>query len=254
MLSEEMYNKIIAKKEFSQLPKKDVELAFEKFDKERYVDEEKVKLTRDLLRKVFSAFTSSKILSPKNKDEEWILKKHISTRERFSHYNEVYGRIFGNSKKFGSVIDLGAGVNGFSYNFFENKKIKYVAVEAVGQLTEIMNLYFKRNKINGEAIHESLFELDKIKEILKEQKKPRVVFLFKVVDSLEMLERNYSKKFLEGISKYSEKIVLSFATRSLVKGKKFFANRNWILNFLKENFNVVDDFEIGNEKYIVVEK
>jgi hypothetical protein len=57
-MDEELYKKIIQKKEFSQLPKKDVERIFKKFDNENYVGFEKVKLTRDLLRKVFSVFTS----------------------------------------------------------------------------------------------------------------------------------------------------------------------------------------------------
>ena len=46
------------KKEFSKLPIKDVELIFDRFDKENYLDEEKIKLTRNILRKVFSSFTS----------------------------------------------------------------------------------------------------------------------------------------------------------------------------------------------------
>ena len=59
--------KITLKKEFSQLPEIDVLLAFENFDNDNYSDEEKIKLTRGLLRKVFSSFTSRKILSIKNK-------------------------------------------------------------------------------------------------------------------------------------------------------------------------------------------
>ncbi|HDK42706.1 MAG TPA: hypothetical protein ENG87_04955, partial [Candidatus Pacearchaeota archaeon] len=66
MNKRELIRKITEKKEFSQLPEKDVEMAFAQFDKDRYLDEEKIKLTRDLLRKVFSAFTSTKILAHKN--------------------------------------------------------------------------------------------------------------------------------------------------------------------------------------------
>ena len=53
-----------------------------------------IKLTRELLHKVFGAFTSQKLLSPKNKNEEWILRKHLSTMERLSYYTKVYERIF----------------------------------------------------------------------------------------------------------------------------------------------------------------
>ena len=82
MNREELIKKITTKKDFSELPKQDVELAFNKFNRPHYSDEEKVKLTRDLLRKVFSVFTSWKLLNIKDKDCEWILNKHISTRER----------------------------------------------------------------------------------------------------------------------------------------------------------------------------
>ena len=61
----EIFKQITKKKEFSQLPKKDVELAFSHFEKRQCSDEEKIRLTRDLLRKVFSAFTSGKLLSLK---------------------------------------------------------------------------------------------------------------------------------------------------------------------------------------------
>jgi len=264
---EEIYNKIIQKKEFSKLPKKDVEMAFRNFEKRQVSDEEKIRLTRDLLRKVFSAFTSQKILSIKNKDESWILRKHLSTRERMNvqrsskrgqtgerlpYYHEVYKRILKDQKD-PTIIDLGAGINGFSYNYFKNKKINYIAIEAVGQLVDLMNFYFKKEKINLKcrAIHLSLFELEKIKDIIRKTKKPRTIFLFKVIDSLEMLEKDYSKKLLLGIVPLVDNVIVSFATRSMIKKIKFRVSRNWILNFIEDNFKILDDFEIGNEKYVV---
>ena len=115
----QLIEKITFKKEFSQLPEKDVELAFEKFENDKYLDEEKVKLTRDLLRKVYSSFSSQKLLGIKDRDADWVLNKHKSTKERLPYYEEVYEKIFERIKrKKISVIDLGAGVNGFSYVFF----------------------------------------------------------------------------------------------------------------------------------------
>ena len=248
-----IYKKITEKKEFSQLPKIDVEKAFSHFEKRQCSDEEKIRLTRDLLRKIFSAFISRKILSPKDKGEEWILRKHLSTRERLSFYAEVYSRILRDEKKDLSIIDLGAGINGFSYIFFEKLglKPKYVAVEAVGQLVVLMNGYFKKFKKNGRAIHASLFELEKIKKIIEKQKKPKIVFLLKAIDSLEMLERDYSKKLLLEIAPLCDKIIVSFATGSMIKKTKFRAKRNWIIDFIKEHFELLDDFEIGGERYVV---
>lgn len=263
-MKKELIEKITKKKEFSKLRKIDVELALEKFDKKEFSDLDKMKLTRNLLRKVFSAFTSQKLLSLrkkdppsvvglKRKDFEWFLKKHLSTRERFNFYGEIYKKILKNQKK-GTIIDLGSGINGFSYEYFKKFNQNYVAVDSVGQFIDLMNNYFKKNKVKGKAIHLSLFELEEIKNLIKKTKKPRIVFLFKTIDSLEMLERDYSKKLLSEIFPLVEKIVISFAMKSMVRRTKFRAQRNWILDFVNENFKVTDDFEVGNERYLVLRK
>jgi hypothetical protein len=257
---------IRGKREFSQLPEKDIEMAFEQFEKRQASEEEKIRLTKELLRKIFSAFISKKLLSLKEKEPEWILRKHISTRERLDYYKEIYQRIFKEHKK-ASVIDLGAGINGFSYNYFKEMgiEINYTAIESVGQLVELMNFYFKKKKlrphsvqsdlsesqIKAKGIHLSLFELEKVKKIIKKQKKPRIVFLFKVIDALESLKRDYSKELISEIVKISDKIVVSFPTKSLGNRQKFKANRSWISEFIYENFIVSDDFEIGGERYLV---
>ena len=256
MNRKQIIEKIIQKKEFSQLPEKDVELAFSHFDKEKYVDEEKIKLTRDLLRKVFSAFASQKILSPKNKNPEWILRKHLSTRERLPFYEEVYERILKGSSKNITILDFGAGVNAFSYNYFKKLKlnINYISIEAVGQLVELTNHYFDKEGINGKAFHISLFEIEKIRKLILEQKKPKIIFLLKTLDSLEMMKTDYSKELLLNLVPLCEKMIVSFATRSMIKKKRFHAKRNWIIDFIKENFEILDDFEIGGERYLAIKK
>src|SRR5271157_3480391 len=201
MEKSEIIEKIVEKKEFSQIPKEDILKAFEKFDRPGLIDEEKVKLTRDLLRKVFSGFSSKKLLNPTNKSEEEILKKHLSTRERYPYYEEIYERILKNFPKEISIVDLGAGVNGLSYKFFEKigKNVDYTGVEAIGQIVDLINDFFKKDKIKGKMSHISLFNLEEIKKIIKKIKKPKILFLFKVVDSLEKFERNYTKTLLKEI-------------------------------------------------------
>ena len=251
----EIYEKIISKKEFSKLPKKDVERIFGIFEKRETTDSEKIKLTRDLLRKVYFAFGSLKLLNPKiidKKGVDEILKKHISTAERFDHYSELYDKLLKDFKKV-KVVDLGAGINGLSYKYF-NQKVDYVGFEAVGQLVELMNYYFKKEKISGKAYHESLFELEKIEKLIKNVKGKKIVFLFKTLDSLEMLEKNYSKKLLKEIVPLVDRVVVSFATRSLISKKKFKVKRYWFENFAEKEFNVLEDFELGGERYIVLGK
>ena len=259
MSKEELVKKVVEKKEFSQLPLKDVEMAFSFYNKEKYTDEEKVKLTRNLLRNVFSSFSGANLFSKKNINSDKILRKHKSTNERLFYYSEIYERIFkGLNGKRVSVIDLGAGVNGYSFPFFEklNLNVSYIAVEAVGQFVDLMNSYFITNHLNGKAIHLSLFETEKIKKLILETRKPRVVFLFKVIDSLEMLKRDYSKELISELmnEKLADRVVVSYATKSLGRRERFKANRNWIVSFIKDDFKVIDDFEIGGERYLVFEK
>lgn len=253
MEKNEIIEKIKWKKEFSQLPDKDVLMAFEKFDNDNYSDEEKVKFTRDLLRKVFSGFSGKKLLGLKNKTADEILIKHLSTRERYNHYKEIYDRILKETPKKLSIIDLGAGVNGLSYAHFNQleKKVNYIGVEAIGQIVQLVNSYFDKEKISGKMFHISLFETDKIKEIIRDAHKPRIVFMFKVIDSLEKFERNYTKKLLFEIVPLADEIVISFATESWMKRTKFYANRKWLLDFIKENWQIKDDFEFGGERYLV---
>jgi len=245
MNNEELIKKITLKKEFSQLPETDVKMVFNSFDKPHLTDPEKIKLTRDLLRKMYTAFISNKLLSPKDKPVEWILNRHISTKERLPHYEELYKRL---NIKNNTIIDLGAGINALSFEYLP-KNTKYLAVEAVGQLVELSNSYKK-----GIAIQESLFNLKEIKEIIKKQKAPITLFIFKTLDSLEMLKRNYSKELLIEITPMVNKVIVSFATKSLISKKAFKVKRYWFYNFVKENFKVLNEFELGTEKYIVFSK
>ncbi len=250
-MNKKILNIIRKKRELSQLPEKDIEIAYSRFEKNDLLEEEKIEKTKEILRKNFIAFVSKKLFSLKNKDVEWILRKHISTKERLPFYQEIYKRIFKKLKKL-TLIDLDSGINGFSYSFFpKNVEINYLGIESVGQLVDLTNFYFKKNKISGKVIHMSLFEKEELKKIIKKQKKPRVIFLFKVIDSLEIFKKNYSKELILELIELVDFMVLSFATKTLRNKKPFFAKRDWIINFIKENFKVLDDFEFGGERYFI---
>lgn len=251
-MEKEIIEKIIQKKEFSQLPRTDVEIAFSHFARRQVSDEEKIRLTRELLHKVFGAFISQKLLSPKNKSEEWLLRKHLSTRERLPFYRKVYPRIFSGVRE-ASIIDLGCGINGLSIKIMEEsvKLKRYLGVESVGQLVDLVNSYFKKEKIKGEIIHGSLFDIDKIKKIIKSQKKPRMILLFKMIGPLEAMENNYSKKLISEISPLAERVIVSFSTESMQRRVRFRWNRKWLTGFIEKNFRILDDFELGGERYLV---
>ena len=254
----QVIEKIVEKKEFSQIPLEDIKLVYSQFEnREDLILEEKIKLTRDLLRKMYTAFVSDKLLNVKDKDAEWFLRKHISTAERLDEYSFVYHRCLeGIEEKSGEVInvfDFGCGINGFSYNKFLDAgfNVNYLGTEPVGQLCEIQNKWFNKNGLSGHVENLSLFDLGSNISMVKRVKGKKVAFFFKVLDSLEMLKRDYSKEVLKSIVPLVDRVVISWATKSLVSKKKFHADRKWLKEFVKEKYEIIDEFESGVENYLV---
>jgi len=255
----EIISEIVKKKEFSDLPREDVELVYSKFKDEEFV-EDRIKKTREMLMKMYTAFVSNKLLNVKDKDVEWFLKRHKSTSERFDYYEDVYRRCLGGMEEIKgrqlSIIDFGCGVNGFSYGYFKKVgfDVNYVGVEPVGQLVDLQNNYFEKNKIfDARCVKASLFDLKKVKGIVEGVKGMKIGFFFKVLDSLEMLKRNYSKEVLKEVVPMFDRCIVSWATKSLGDRKKIFATKKWLKDFIEKEFKVIDEFEIGGEKYLVFE-
>jgi len=248
-MNKELIAEIKKKREFSGLPNSIVERAAKMVGGD-------VKESRALLRKYFGVFLTNKVLKGKG-SAEGILGAHMSSKKR--DYGEFYREIFSDMEDVKSVIDLGCGMNGFSYGYLKKElgDVNYLAVEAAGQVVDNMNRYFKdRGLEKAHALREDLFETEKITNLLKgyEGYKPRVVFMFQVVDALENLERDFSKKFIMEISKECEKIVLTLPTESLGGRKKFVVQRKWIVDFLHENFKIEKDFRRDGERVIIIEK
>ena len=252
---EEIISEIMKKKEFSDLPKKDVELVYSQFEEEEFV-EDKIKKAREMLMKMYTVFVSGKLLNIKDKTPGWFLKKHKSTSERLNYYEDVYKKCLDKVNKKIIIYDLGCGINGFSYDYFEKigYSASYFGFEAVGQLVNLQNNWFRKEKKNAICVQGSLFNLESVKNFLKKGKGEKIIFLFKTLDSLEMLKRDYSKKLLKEIIPLVDRCVVSWATASLISKKKFFANKKWLREFIEKEFSIVDEFEIGGENYLVFEE
>ncbi len=226
------------KKEFSGLPDSVVVRALEKSGGD-------VKEARKWLRKYFGVFLTNRVLKAKGD----LLEVHMSSKKR--EYGEFYDRIFDVIGDVNSVVDLGCGVNGFSYEYLP-KGVGYVGVEAAGQLVEQMNVFFEENRFDAKAACGDLFDVDMVIDILEKAKRDRVVFLFQVVDALESVERNFSLKLIGEIMKNCEWLVVSVPLVSLGGGKKFAVKRKWLTDYLGKEFDVVRDFEMFNERIICV--
>ena len=232
------------KKEFSKLPDSIIEDAAEKFDGD-------VKKARAYLRKYFGIFLTNKVLKG-DIDPDIVLKNHISSKGR--DYGKFYSEIFEEIKGVESVIDLGAGVNGFSYKYLKDTlgDIEYVGVEAAGQLVGQMDDYFSNENFNARAVHRNIFDIEKILEILVGLRKPRAILMLQVIDALESSEKNSSKEIILEISKKCEYLIISLPTRSIGGRKGFDVSRKWLTDFLKKHFKILNDFKIGNEMVIVL--
>jgi len=281
-MNKSLINQVKKKKEFSQLPDSVVERALEKVSSEENLEvahpklantrptlnldvlhrksskfsNEDVKAARALLRKYFGVFLTNKILKG-NLNPEEVLEKHLSSKKR--DYDLLYRKIFEVVGDVKCVVDLGSGVNGFSYKFMIPYvgEVDYVGIEAVGQIVKRTISYLRdRGFEKAHVLQGDLFNLDFVLDILKklENEKPRVIFLFQVIDALESLEKDFSKKFLLELTRESEFIVLSVSLKSLSGKKGFESQRKWLFDFIEKEFEVFDSFEMFDEKFIVFGK
>ena len=182
-----------------------------------------------------------------------LLKLHKSTKERIELYEKIYKQIFKwyKPKKIG---DLGCGLNPISYEIIERTlkyKPEYFASDLNPEDMKFLNDYFSINKIKGKAKVYNITNLEILKD--KDFKECDLIFLFKVLDSLEFIKKNISKKLLDETK--SKHIVVSFPMKSLVSKKNFdFSKRNWFKNYInKMNWNY-KVFEIENEIFYLIKK
>ena len=245
MWKNNMENKLLIlevkkKKEFSELPDSLVKRALT-------LGKGDVKKSRDTLRKYFGVFLTNRVVG-KIIDNR-VLSFHISSKKR--DYSVLYSRILDDEK---SILDLGCGANGFSYSSIKEVlgDVEYLGVEASGQMVSKVNNYFISNKFNARALSFDLMDFMGVVGLLEKMKKPRTIFLFQVVDALEFFERDSSKKLLLAIKDKCEKVVLSFSLKSLSGKKTFHGDRKWILDFLNEEFNILEDFSLFDERFIIL--
>lgn len=243
------------KKEFSGLPNSVVKRALKESGND-------IKEARKLLRKYFGVFLTNRVLRFTRSQvagcrSQDMLGLHISSKKRDyqKFYEEIFERIRNQESEIrvGSVVDLGCGANGFSYEYLPGAP-EYIGIEAAGQLVDQMNVYFRENDFNARAVCGDLFDLDLVVGALKKAKKDRVVFLFQVVDALESVEKNFSLKLIDEIMKESEVLVISVPLVSLGGRKKFAVKRKWLMDYLEENFKVDKDFEMFGERILVIRK
>ncbi|MBU2634495.1 MAG: hypothetical protein KJ674_04590 [Nanoarchaeota archaeon] len=186
----------------------------------------------------------------KNKDYKKFFKEiRKKLRETYGGFKrvreervEVYDKIFEITGRPKSVLDLGCG-----YHKFPFKDIEYYGCDIGKDYIDECNKHLKKNKIKGKC-----FVFDLLGDV-KKLKKVDVVFIFKVLESLEVFEKDISKKIVKDLKcKY---VVVSFAKKVLSdkgyikkKGRKWF---RILLNELKYEYKI---FDYKDEIYFIIKK
>jgi hypothetical protein len=249
----DIIKKVKEKKEFSGLPDSLIEKVLLQKQIKNKSEEEKVKLVRSFLRKYFGVFLTNKVL--KGNDTS-VLSSHISSKKRdYSQFYERLSHIVGN--EFKGIIDLGCGMNGFSYSFILEVfgKISYLGIESTRQLCDLQNDYLEKNEFpNAKVVWGDLFNLDEVKTLVKDSSPSRLIMLLQVVDALESVEPNFSKVLLSDLKSYIGKgdtLVISNPLKSISGRNRFGIKRKWLDEFVKENFKVIDKFDLFDEEFLI---
>ncbi|MEA3431029.1 MAG: hypothetical protein U9R08_07180 [Nanoarchaeota archaeon] len=214
-----------------------------------------IKHVRAKVRKVYGLFQDDRIqkrdsllddyeMNKKRESVVKILQLHLSTKERISYMEELYDKIFSVTGKPKSVLDLGAGLNPLTYPWM-NINSKYYAVEFNKGDVDFINRFFKIEKIKGEAVKfDLLIEYSEIKKY-----KVDICFLFKVLDSLERVQRYISYEIMRAVD--AKFIVVSFPLRTVTGRTMRQEQRNWFEKLLERLDFKYETFSFKNEIFYV---
>jgi len=170
-----------------------------------------------------------------------ILSLHKSTKERLNNYDKIYKKVLDNKTK--SILDIGSGLNIFSYPYI-NRAVKYYAADLD---VDIIKRYFKIMSIRGKGIKVNLLDLEKVKF-----PKADVCFLFKVLESIDIKGHKNSENLIKKIN--CSRIVVSFSLKTLDNREMKFQRRAWFEKMLNRLNYKFKSFKTENEIFYIIEK
>src|SRR3989344_330023 len=184
-----------------------------------------------------------------------ILSTHTSTQERLPMYEGLYSRIFKITGQPKVILDLGCGINPFSFSYMKLQKCTYYAYDVNEEEIQSLNIYFRL--LHQENIHfqgrAELLDIRSEAVLAKDLPVAEVCFLFKMT---EVLDRGKGHTKTEAVLKKipAKQIVVSFATKTM-SGKKMTAPRRkwmeWLCKRLGYEYTLL---EFPNEIFYVVKK
>ena len=151
---------------------------------------------------------------------------------KYKRSDKVYDLIFEITGKPKSVLDLGCGYAPLHFPF---KNIKYYCAD-------IGYDYIKSKGFIFDLLHDDFNELPKVD----------VVFLFRVLESLEFFRKNVSKEIIQKLK--CRYIVVSFDKKSLSGKEIKKKGRIWFRRILSELNLDHEIFDYENEIFFVIKK
>ena len=240
---ETFINEIKKKKELRDIDNDFILDMFGRYNISNLTPKEKkvlIKDTRAKLRLIYGLF--------RTKQKGPILERHASTRERLLYYKELYHHIFEITGKPKVILDLGCGVNPFSYRYLGIKPVYYAYDISHSEINAI-NGYFSRSDIKGKAEILNLMHVDEVKKLPKAD----VAFIFKMTEMFD-LGKGHKKPEEVLLQIPSKWLVVSFATRTM-SGKRMTAPRRrwmeWLCTRLGWGYELI---EFPNEIFYVIGK
>jgi len=211
-----------------------------------------LKIVRKELRKIYGMFQLSdheRLI--KASDAKSLLLAHQSTQERLPFYDRIYKELANRIPSPKTVADLGCGMNPLSYAYMVKHgwKPELIASDLSRNDMLLLAKFFHRFSISGRTI---AIDLTKDFDILDDIHAD-VIFLWKVLDSIEETNRHISYKLFEHL--HAKWVVVSFPTMSLGGQKRISTRgRSWFERLLHRGNLAFETFSVENELFYVVRR
>jgi 16S rRNA (guanine(1405)-N(7))-methyltransferase len=181
-----------------------------------------------------------------------LLLTHQSTAERASYYPTLYKEIFSTTGLPMSILDLGCGLNPLSYRWLGCEP-EYHAQD-VGEEVTLVQTFFEHENIEGSVTRNDLVACVHEERVGELCQPVDIVFLFKLIDTLETQERGLTKKLLPQLN--TKHIIASFPTVS-ISGKRMRTGgvENWFTRFIDlQGWKYTTHIIPGEEFYIILKE
>ena len=219
--------------------------------KKKKIFQNLIKEIREKVRRIYGVYITKKY----NKKEEYLaekniellLKSHLSTKERFSDYKEIYGKIKELTEEPKTILDLGCGLNPLSQKYI-GEYLEYNASDISEKDIKFLKQAYAKFGFKGNLFRADLSEE---KELIKLNKyKTDWCLILKALDPIEESNQNISYKLVPAIK--SRWIIVSFPTLTVSQKKMRNPRRNWFEKILIRTNKQFNTFETKNELFYII--